>query len=149
MFLRRGGTSLRVSGIPGGHKVGFRIGFQNILLVRNPLDRTLSHFKESLDFQDIRFKDWFTSDFWDFQTKYLMKYLGCDSFESVKQFILDKEIIAIPIDKLTERMKSLGFDISHVNKARREYNPTEEEINLIRTHSGKDFNLYNFVVSLK
>ncbi|MFW9872036.1 MAG: hypothetical protein ACFFG0_02965 [Candidatus Thorarchaeota archaeon] len=144
---KTGGTSLRVSGIPGEHKVGYREGFKNIILVRNPIDRTLSHFKES---QSNSFIDWFNPvEHGDFQTKYLMKYLNCDSLESVKKFIMDKKIIAIPTDKLSERMKELGIEPVHLNKARRKYIPTSAEINLIKQYSQQDFKLYDFVVSLK
>lgn len=147
---KTGGTSLRVSGIPGEHKVGFRRGFKNIILIRNPIDRTLSHFKESLDFKpDVKFVDWFESKFWNYQTKYLMTYLNCDSLESVKKFILDNEIIVIPTERLNEWMQKNGISSIHLNKSRREYNPTNEEINLIKTYSKLDFELYDFVLSLK
>lgn len=145
---KTGGTSLRISGIPGEHKVGYKQGFKNLVIIRNPIDRTISQFKEYLDFNKVSFFNWFDSKkHGNYQTRYLMEFLDLNSLEEVKKFLKEK-VIVIPTDKINEWMQQNGFKPTHTNKARHEYTPSSEEIELIKQNNELDFELYDFVLSL-
>jgi len=141
---KTGGTSLRISGIYGEHKIGYDPKFVNLILIRNPLDRTLSHFKEK---SNGEFLSWFEPKYYDYQTNYLIKYLNVKNLEQIKDFIIKNKIITIPTDELTSRMKKLGYNIPHVNKATIEFNPSKEIINLIESKNKLDKELYEWVKS--
>jgi len=140
---RTGGTSLLVSGIPGGHHISYEKGKKYITLIRNPIDRTISHFLVNNEKNDSKLDSWEINKFANFQTNWLMSKLNVNSLSEIKK-ILSKDFIVCPTNKLNELMKYLNLKPIETNKRRREYKITDEEIEKIRKLNQLDSQLYEF-----
>jgi len=141
---KTGGTSLLVSGIPGGHHVRYSPNsqFKYLTIVRNPVDRTISHFSEINEKNSNRIDLGFIKKYSNFQTNWLIDKLNVDSLDKVIE-ILKKEFIVLTTNNLTNKVKDLGFNIKKLNTTRREYKITNSEMNLIKKYNELDFKLFN------
>ncbi len=135
---KTGGTSLLVSGIKGGHHVRYmpNSNFKYITIVRNPIDRTISHFSEINEKNNNKIDKYFLSKYSNFQTKWLLDKLNVKSLKEVKEIIKTFKLYTT---------NSLPKEFGHFNKTRRIYIPTNKEIKLIEDFNDLDIELYKFV----
>lgn len=132
---KTGGTTLLVNGIPGGHWVDYKKGQKYITILRNPVDRTISHFadenrgnKNELDNHSIK-------SLANFQTNWLREKLHTDSIYWIIK-ILQRDFTVFTTDNIPKRF-------GHYHKAVRKIETTPEQIKLIKELNDEDFQLYN------
>jgi len=139
---KTGGTSLLISGIPGGHHVTYQKGEKYITLIRNPVDWSVSYFSEQTEKSTCDMRDWFKDKYYNFQTKWLAKKIlnkEVVNSEVLKEIInILNEFKVIPTDQINRYFKL------HLNKARKAYKPTKKEIAPIKLNNSLDFELYKW-----
>ena len=136
---KTGGTSLLMNGIRGGHHITYEKGKKYITIIRNPINRTISHFSEINQKNQNRIDIHFIRKYADFQTKWLKNKLKVNTLEEIKT-ILTKDFKVY----ITERLPK---EFAHFNTTRRKYLPTLKEKNLIMQENKLDFELYEWVCS--
>jgi len=138
---KTGGTSLILAGVPGGHHVEYKGQGKYMVILREPVSRTISHYAEQLK---EPLKIWFQRYHMEnFQTNWLRKKLHVNTLGEIKS-ILKKDFTILTTNTLTEQMKKLGINIEKRNIGRG-YIPTKEEISFIEERSGEDIELYQWV----
>lgn len=142
---KTGGTSLLVGGVPGGHHIKYEKGNKYITLVRNPLAWAVSYFSEQTEKKKCDMSNWLRADYFNFQTKWLAKKILNKNKVNKKILneiieILKKDFIVIPTEKINNHYKL------HLNKTRKSYTPTEEEVDKIKKENKLDQKLYEWAV---
>ena len=140
---KTGGTSLLVSGIPGGHHITYEKGKKYIVLIRDPIKRIISQFSEINEKNENRIDSFFIKNYSNFQTNWLKSKLNVNSLDEIKN-ILSKDFIVCPTDRLNELMTYLNLKPIKVNTSRRIYNLNDFEKNFILKENKLDLELYEF-----
>jgi len=143
---KTGGTSLLVSGIPGGHHITYKPGEKYITIIRDPVDWTLSYFQEQTERKNIRLDQWLKEEFCNFQTKWLAKKILGKS--KVNRKVLNEVIDILKKDfKVLVTSKLQDFTKVHVNKARKKYSLLEGEKEMILERNNLDRKLYKWAIT--
>ena len=142
---KTGGTSLLVAGVPGGHHVSYLNGNKYITLIRDPVAWSVSYFSEQTEKETCNMSRWLREEYFNFQTKWLAKKILNEDIVDKKILnkiikILKKDFIVIPTENIGNHFKL------HLNKARKSYTPTGEEIELIKEENKLDQELYEWAV---
>ena len=132
---KTGGTSLLVNGVPGGHHITYKKGFKFITILRNPVDRTVSHFLDENRGNDSILTDFDIQRLANFQTNWLREKLGVQGMNEIIK-ILMRDFVVYTTDNLPKKF-------GHFHKRIRDYTPTKDQVELMKKLNDEDFKLYN------
>lgn len=132
---KTGGTTLLQNGFQGGHHIDYKKGQKYITVLRNPVDRTISHFADENRGNNNQLDDWNIRQLANFQTNWLREKLHTDSIYYIIK-ILKRDFIVLNTNTLPKQF-------GHYNKAVRKIEATKEQIELIKKLNDEDNLLFN------